>query len=68
MCLDRLGWVGLGFLGWLDWIGWVRLGGLVSLFGWVGIDWDRLGNVSLGRWGWVRLGELVGLDGLVGLG
>ena len=49
-------------------MGWVGLGGLVSLVGWVGIDWDRLGNVSLDRWGWVRLGELVGLDGLVGLG
>jgi hypothetical protein len=48
----------LGLVG-LDGLGWAR---------WVGVDWDRLGNVSLDRWGWVRLGELVGLDGLVGFG
>ena len=36
------------------------------MVGWVGIDWDRLGNVSLDRWGWVRLGELVGFEGWLG--
>ena len=63
MGLVGIGWALCVWIGWdgLGWAFWVGLGGLVGLVGWVGIDWDRLGNVSLNRWGWVRLGELVGL-------